>query len=474
MKKALSLILLLATVTPAFAQGRLQFDIDENHLIYFSTDRSKQVLADWCATADNGGGAGPFPIEGSGLYTGPGSTIAALWGSPTFVAALYGGATASSMTLQATTTIGDVKSEGSVVPVNCTFAAWPAGTAAFFQVQVYDSRATSAVNAWTTVNPADGGTSLYAGVSPIFTAVVSDSYLPIYLAGPPVNSTWAPGGFAVRDMTAAYGPGFYGAIAVTGGRMSGRIQQPPSIGMQPESTTNHWGESATFAVAASSPPAPSYQWQANGTNLADGPHISGSETPQLILRAITFADAGTYRVIVFNCLGSAISSNAILTVLEGLNITEQPRSQVGCWGKSVNFNVIASGSPLPTYQWQKDGAAIAGATDASLVITNLQATNAGRYTVVVTNSTGSLTSSNAYLSVNPPGVSPVRYPGLTIGGVAGLTYGIQFNTGLSKSTGWQGMTNLSLDVPTALCFDVQPATQQQRFYRVVPGPIPIP
>jgi len=71
-------------------------------------------------------------------------------------------------------------------------------------------------------------------------------------------------------------------------------------------------------------------------------------------------------------------------------------------------------------------------------------------------------------------VSPVTYPGLTIGGVAGSTYGIQFNTGLTKSTGWQGMTNLSLEVPSALWFDAQPATQHQRFYRVMPGPILIP
>jgi hypothetical protein len=466
MKKAFSLILLLATTTPAFAQGRLQFDIDQNHLIYFPADMSMLKVADWCKTADNGGGAGPFPIEGSGLYTGPGSTIAALSGSPSFVAALYGGATAFSLTLQATTTIGDANLEGSVAPVNCTFASLAADTPAYFLVQVYDSRANSAADAW--------NQGFYAGESQVFSATPSSTaYLPIYLAGPPVNSTWAPGTRAVADMTAAYGPGFYGAIEVSGS-LGGIIPQSPYISTQPKSTTNHWGESATFSVAASGPAAPNYQWQENGTNLSDGPHISGSATPQLILRAITFADAGSYRVIVFNCLGSAISSNAILTVLEGLSITEQPRSQVGYSGKSVNFNVTASGSPLPSYQWQKDGAAIAGATDSSLVLTNLQTTNAGRYTVLVTNSFASLTSSNAYLSVNPPGVSLVTYPGLTIGGVAGSTYGIQYNASLTKSTGWQGMTNLSLDVPTALWFDVQPATQQQRFYRVVPGPIPVP
>jgi hypothetical protein len=217
-----------------------------------------------------------------------------------------------------------------------------------------------------------------------------------------------------------------------------------------------------------------YQWQANGTNLYDSPHISGYFTDQLVVRSITFADAGSYRVIVANRSGSAISSNAILTVLGTLSITQQPMSQVGYWAKSVTFDVAATGNPPLGYQWQKDGAAISGATRTSLLLTNLQATNAGRYTVVVTNSFGSFTSSNAYLIMNPPGVSLALYPGLTIDGAAGLDYGIQYNTGLTNSNGWQGMTNLTLDLPTGLWFDVQPATQHQRFYRVVPGPIPIP
>ena len=109
-----------------------------------------------------------------------------------------------------------------------------------------------------------------------------------------------------------------------------------------------------------------------------------------------------------------------------------------------------------------------------MLLSNVQTNQAGNYTVVVTNSLGSITSSNAYLAVNPPGVSLALYSGLTIGGVAGRAYSIQYNTGLTNSSGWQGMTNLTLDVPTGLWFDVEPATQYQRFYRVVPGPIPIP
>jgi hypothetical protein len=155
-------------------------------------------------------------------------------------------------------------------------------------------------------------------------------------------------------------------------------------------------------------------------------------------------------------------------------ITRQPGGQIGYWGKSITFTVGAVGvSPL-TYQWQKESVPISGATGPSLVLTNLQMTNAGNYSVVISNSLGSTTSGNAFLTMNPAGVSLALYAGVTIDGVVGLTYGIQSNTDLSNTNGWRGVANVTLDTPNELWFDVQPATQPQRYYRVVPGPIPIP
>jgi hypothetical protein len=158
----------------------------------------------------------------------------------------------------------------------------------------------------------------------------------------------------------------------------------------------------------------------------------------------------------------------------GPSIVNQPHNQLGYWGESVTFNVAATGSLPLTYQWQKDNSPITGATDASLVLTNLQMTNAGNYSVVVANSAGSITSSNANLTMNPAGVSIALYSGVTISGVVGLTYGIQYNTNLSNTNGWLGIANVALGAPTQLWFDVEPARQPQRYYRVVPGPISIP
>jgi hypothetical protein len=155
-------------------------------------------------------------------------------------------------------------------------------------------------------------------------------------------------------------------------------------------------------------------------------------------------------------------------------ITAQPQSQVGYWGGSVAFNVHAVGSPTLCYQWLKDGTPLNGTSASSLVLTNLQPTDAGNYSVVVTNSLGSTTSSNAYLTVNPSGVSIALYSGITIEGVVGLTYGIQYSTNLSNTNSWKGMANVTLGVPSELWFDVQPANQPLRYYRVVRGPIPNP
>lgn len=155
-------------------------------------------------------------------------------------------------------------------------------------------------------------------------------------------------------------------------------------------------------------------------------------------------------------------------------VIRQPRNAVGYWGKSIIFTVGAVGVAPLSYQWQTDSGPIAGATESSLVLTNLQLTNAGNYYVVITNSLGSTTSSNACLTMNPAGVSLALYAGVTIDGVVGLTYGIQYSTNLNETNSWRGIANVTLSIPTQLWFDTQPASQPQRYYRVVQGPISIP
>jgi len=83
------------------------------------------------------------------------------------------------------------------------------------------------------------------------------------------------------------------------------------------------------------------------------------------------------------------------------SITAQPQSQTVTVGANVQFSVTASGKPTPTYQWYFNGTAINGATGSTLSLTNVQAANAGNYTVTVANAAGSVTSNQATLTVNP-------------------------------------------------------------------------
>lgn len=89
------------------------------------------------------------------------------------------------------------------------------------------------------------------------------------------------------------------------------------------------------------------------------------------------------------------------------SFTTQPQSQTVTAGAAVTFTAAASGTPAPAYQWKKDGANISGATTTSLTLPNVQPANAGTYTVVASNSAGSVTSSGATLTVNPIVQAPV-------------------------------------------------------------------
>ena len=86
--------------------------------------------------------------------------------------------------------------------------------------------------------------------------------------------------------------------------------------------------------------------------------------------------------------------------------TAHPLSQTVNVGASVNFTMAVTGNPSPTFQWFKNGNAIADATGSILSLTNLQTSDAGNYTVRATNSQGSATSNTATLTVNATVTTP--------------------------------------------------------------------
>jgi hypothetical protein len=82
-------------------------------------------------------------------------------------------------------------------------------------------------------------------------------------------------------------------------------------------------------------------------------------------------------------------------------ITDQPNSQSNVVpGSNVQFTVTASGTQ-PSYQWRKTGSNLAGQNSSTLILTNVQESDAGNYDVVVSNSISSVTSDSASLTVAP-------------------------------------------------------------------------
>jgi hypothetical protein len=143
---------------------------------------------------------------------------------------------------------------------------------------------------------------------------------------------------------------------------------------------------------------PGYQWQFNGTNIANATNSS------LTLTNVQTTNDGAYAVIVTASGIPVTSSNAVLNAGFAPGITNQPQSQVATSGGNISFEVGATGTGPVNYQWYFNRAALDGSTNATLMLTNVQLSNAGTYDVTVTSPFGSATSSDAALNVDLPPV----------------------------------------------------------------------
>jgi hypothetical protein len=165
-------------------------------------------------------------------------------------------------------------------------------------------------------------------------------------------------------------------------------------------TTATFGQTVTFFVTVDGYPVPTLQWR------KDGVPIAGATGQTFVIAPVGLSDAGAYSVVATNSMGSATSADEVLTVVSGPTnvapaIVTQPLSpQTALTGGSVSFGVVATGVPAPSYQWQKNGANLSGATGATLVLTLLALNDTANYTVVVSNVAGSVTSSAVSLTVS--------------------------------------------------------------------------
>lgn len=238
---------------------------------------------------------------------------------------------------------------------------------------------------------------------------------------------------------------------------------PATITNHPSSQVVSYGDSASFSVGAYGNPAVSYQWLFNDSAL------SNQTSSQLVLTNIGTNLLGDYSVAVFNNFSAVTSS--VASLLMAPSIRSSFAGDTAIWGKPTSLSVNAVGSGNLTYQWFKDGIAIANATNATLPFMATQFSDGGLYSVVVTSEWGNTTNTPALLVVNPANISLGLFAGVIIEGVPGYTYGIQASANLFDTNSWTTVTNLLLTEPTQIwvdtSVDVHAPNQQKKFYRIV-------
>ena len=220
--------------------------------------------------------------------------------------------------------------------------------------------------------------------------------------------------FTIAPAASSGGGGSSGGGSSGGGGGSVPAVPAPVIVTSPVAQAVTEGSSLTLAVSATGSGL-NFQW------FKDDKLITGAQSASYVITNASAASAGSYYVYVSNTGGGVNSAKAAVTVNPappaGPTITSQPVSATAALGGSATFSVSASGPGPFTYQWRKDGAAIAGATSATLALNGLVAGQAGNYSVVVTNAGGSVTSDAAVLTVGAPSVSGTYFG--SFGGSAG-------------------------------------------------------
>ena len=235
-------------------------------------------------------------------------------------------------------------------------------------------------------------------------------------------------------------------LACGGGGGSTATPVAPAFITQPANQTVVVGATATFTVACTGTPAPTYQWYEATTP------IPGATSYRYTTPATTLdMSGGLYSVTVTNSMGSVTSNPATLTVntADAPVFTTQPQDQHVTAPATATFTAAASGTPAPTYQWYLGMTAIPSATSASYTTpATTTAMSGGSYTVVATNSAGNVSSNAAYLTVAPAvnGIEGLYCGTMTVSGaalpmIAAVASGGEFRFAISNR--WVGSATLS-------------------------------
>lgn len=190
---------------------------------------------------------------------------------------------------------------------------------------------------------------------------------------------------------ATVGVAYSGATTYSGGHASS---------VQSWQVTQNW-QGATGWTCAQSP-----------FQIAPGLYLAMNPTFKYIAGITgTPTTAGTYSVTLNvwagNCSSDSDTRTFTITVNPGANsapvFTTSPTNQILTAGGTATFTAAASGTPAPGFYWKSNNVALAGANTATFQKVNVQLADAAVYTVLATNSNGTVSNSAALTVVVPPG-----------------------------------------------------------------------
>src|SRR2546430_1219231 len=312
-----------------------------------------------------------------------------------------------------------------------TISGLAAGTTYYFQVNSTDSKGnhghggnkfnTPGFSLSGTITPTTGGNGATVALSgPASASATGDSSGNYTFVGLP-NGTYTivPSHAGFTFSPSGQSMVINGANVTAANFTANAAAVGPTITAQPANQTVTTGQTATFAVVAGGTAPLSYQWKKNGAN------ITGATAASYTTPVTTTADSGsTFAVVVTNTAGTVTSAAATLTVSAAAvapTITTQPANQTVTAGQTATLAVVAGGTAPLSYQWQKNGANIAGATAASYTTPATTTADSGStFAVVVSNSAGTVTSAAATLTVNPAPapaiqVNPINFGSNVVG-----------------------------------------------------------
>lgn len=217
--------------------------------------------------------------------------------------------------------------------------------------------------------------------------------------------------FELSDIDAVFkcrvtGPGGY----VDSGTATFNVQYEPVITLNPSGGSINEGGTWGFAALADGNPAPDYQWQKySGGAWGD---IPGETNPGYILAGAALADAGSFRCVISNAVGTVYTPSAELFVQELPSIVVSPSNITDAEGSGPHQLLCeAAGAGGLYFTWYQNGVLVSGPRTGNISATEdqhvigavdglwLQPSEAGDYYCVVTNSYGGTPATSATATV---------------------------------------------------------------------------